>query len=97
MVHNHAEAISMKVSIKLNIVKLEKAECILTGSKLEDKNTINSLIDNILGLINKSRLQPTHQQEMTRILLKMKRDHDKERHLELEKVLNRIITVFSAN
>ena len=86
MVHNHAEAIVMRDSVKLNLAMLEKAECILTGSKD---------IDNFWGLINKSRLQPTHKQEMTSVIMKMKRDRDIGQHLELEDVLNQIIAVFS--
>jgi hypothetical protein len=45
MVHNHAEAVAMKKSIKSNTAKLEKAKCILTRSK--DSATINSFIDNM--------------------------------------------------
>jgi hypothetical protein len=92
MVHNHAEAVLLKESIKLNIAMLEKAECILSGAK--DKEVIYSLIDNLWHLINRSRLMPTHQQELTRVLMNMKRDRDMGQHLELEHVLNQIITVF---
>jgi uncharacterized membrane-anchored protein YjiN (DUF445 family) len=55
MIHNHAEAISMKKSIKLNIAMLEKAERILTGAK--DKETINSLINKMWELIRDSMLR----------------------------------------
>jgi hypothetical protein len=90
--HNHAEALAMKESIKLNIAMLETAKCILTGSK--DKGTINPLLDNMWGLINKSRLRPTHKQEMTSVIMNLKCDRDRGRHLELENVLNQIMTVF---
>jgi hypothetical protein len=61
MVHNHAEAVPMKKPIKLNIIMMEKAKCILIGSK--DKETISILIDNndFLSLIKKLKLQPMHQ------------------------------------
>ena len=78
MVHNHAASISMKYSVKLNFAVLEKADCILTGSK--DKEIISSIIDNLWGLINKSslqvRLQPTHKQEMTSVIMNMRRGRD---------------------
>jgi hypothetical protein len=45
MVHNHAEAVAMKESIKSNTAKLEKGKCILTRSK--DNATINLFIDNM--------------------------------------------------
>jgi hypothetical protein len=86
MIHNHAEAVSMAESIKLNIAMLEKAKCILTGSN--DKETINSLIDYMWGLVNKSRLQPTHKQDMTSVNNKLNRNSDIGRYLELENVLN---------
>jgi hypothetical protein len=95
MVHNHAEAISMKDSVKLNSAMLEQAECILTGSK--DKEIISFLLDNLWNLINKSSLRSTHKQEMTSVIMNMRRDRDFGQHLELEHVLYQIISVFSTD
>jgi hypothetical protein len=53
MVHNHAEAVLMKDSAKLNLAMHERAECILSGSK--DKELASTLIDNMWSLINKSK------------------------------------------
>jgi hypothetical protein len=85
----------MKESIKLIIALLEKTECILTKTK--DKESINSLIDNMWRLINKSRLQPTHKQKITSVIMNLRQDRGRGRYLELDSVLNpsRIITVFS--
>jgi hypothetical protein len=92
MVHNHAESISTKYSVKLNFAVLEKAECILTGSN--DKEIISLIIDDLWRLINKSslqvRLQPTHKQEMTSVIMNMRRSRDFGQHPELEEVLNQI-------
>ncbi len=92
MVRYHAESISMKDSVKLNLAMLEQAECILTGSK--DKEIISLIIDNLWELINMSSLQPTHKQDMTSVIMNMRRDRELGKHLELENVLDQIVSVF---
>jgi hypothetical protein len=53
------------------------------------------LIDNLWSLINKSRIQPEHQQEMARVIMIMKKDCEKGLHQDLDNVLYQIITVLS--
>jgi hypothetical protein len=86
MVHHHAESIAMKDSIKLKCAMLEQAECMLTGAK--DKEWINNILDNFWHQINKSSLLPPHMQEMTSVIMNMRRDRDMGQYLELEHVLN---------
>ena len=93
MVLNHAESIAMKSSVKLNSAMLETAECMLTGSK--DNEWINTILENYWHLINKSPLLPTHKHEMTSLIMNMRRDCDLGQHMELDHVLNQIVSVFS--
>jgi hypothetical protein len=93
MVHNHAESIAMKDSIKLNLAMLEQAECMLTGQK--DKKLIDNIVDNFWGLINQSALLPTYKHEMTSVIMNLRRDRDMGQYLELDHVLNQIVSVFS--
>jgi hypothetical protein len=97
MVYNHAEAIAVKDSVKLNSAMLEQAECMLAGSK--NKELIDNVLDNLWHLINESSLQPTHKQEMTSVIMNMRRDRDFGKHLrlELEHVLNQLVSVFSTD
>ena len=77
LAHNHAEAIAMKDSVKLNLAMLEQAESILTGQK--DKELIDGshgILDNSCGLINKSSLPPTYKHEMTSVIMNLRRDRD---------------------
>jgi hypothetical protein len=93
MVHNHAESIAMKDSVKLNGAMLETAECILTGTK--DKELIDNILDNFWHQINKSLLLPTHTQEIISVIMNMRRDRDMGQYVELDHVLNQIVSVFS--
>jgi hypothetical protein len=68
---------------------LEQPECIYTGPK--DKESVSLVIDNIWGLVYKSKLQPTHQQDMTRVIMMLNGKCVKAEHLELDNVLNQII------
>ena len=95
MVYNHAEAIAVKDSVKLNSAMLEQAECMLAGSK--NKELIDNVLDNLWHLINESSLQPTHKQEITSVIMNMRRDRDFGQHLELEHVPNQIVFVFSTD
>jgi hypothetical protein len=92
MVHNHAESIVMTDSVKLNSPMLEQAECMLTGTK--DKELIDNILDQFWHQINKSLLLPTHKQEMASVIMNMRRDRDMGQHLELDYVLDHIISVF---
>jgi hypothetical protein len=95
MVHNHAEAVSMKDSVKLNSAMLEQAECMLTGTK--DKEWVDNIIDSFWHQIKKSTLLPTDKQEMTSVIMEMRRDRDMGQYLELDYVLNQIVSFFSNN
>ena len=64
----------MKDSVKLNSAMLEQAECMLAGSK--NKELIDNVLDNLWHLINESSLQPTHKQEMTSVIMNLRRDRD---------------------
>ena len=70
MVQSHAEVVALKHSVKLYLAMLEKADSTISSAK--DKETIQSIIDNVWTLLDKAKLQltegPTHpsQQELTR-------------------------------
>ena len=90
---SHAEAIAAKNSIKLNLAMLEQAKCMLAGQK--DHEVMSNYLDNIWGLLNKSSLLATTKQEMTCLVMELRRDRDMGQYMELDHVLDRIISVFS--
>jgi hypothetical protein len=93
LAHNHAEAIASKDSIKLNLAMLEQAECMLTGQK--DKELIDNILDNYWGSINKSSLPPTTKHQMTSVIMNLRRDRDMGQYLDLDHILDQIVSVFS--
>ncbi len=56
---------------------------------------MSNLLDNHWGLINKSSLPPTIKQEMTCVIMNLRRDRDMGQYMELDHVLDQIVSVFS--